>query len=209
MCLLETPLFSRLSLCLFLLYPWTAWSSVVVDFDTAQPLQPRHVELGGQLSAGDSVWASGAKGRLGLMPGLDGHLTLAGIIVEDNVGYEFGFGGRYQLMTAAQTAGIVDVAVATDLAIGMAGPLFSVSSDVKGIVSRSFRYHGKRDITLAANAGLALTMVSIEDGANDGQMGVLVGGTVALDLTNSMTVAFDVAYRDSLKRIGLGLAHYF
>ena len=205
----DPPLFKHLLFSIFVLSPGSALASMVVDFDTAQTLQPRHVELGGQLAAGDSIWATGAKGRLGIISGIDANIGLAGILVDDNVGFELGFGGRYQLMTAAQTSGIIDVATAVDFAIDMAGPLLSVSSDVKGIVSRSFRYRGKRDITLAANTGIALTMVSIDEAANDGQLGFLIGGTIALDLSTSMTVAFDVAYRDSIKRVGIGLAQFF
>ena len=160
---METPLLNRFVLLLSIICPATVLASVLVDFDTAQTLQPRHVELGGQFSAGDP-WATGAKGRLGIMPSLDGHIALAGTLIRDDVGYELGFGGRYQLMTAAETAGIVDVATAADLAIGMAGPGLAVSTDVKGIISRSFRYHGKRDIILAANTGLALTMISVDEG---------------------------------------------
>ena len=46
---------------------------------------------------------------------------MAGVVIDGEV-VEFNLGGRYQLLTTAQTLGWIDVAASTDMALTMAGP---------------------------------------------------------------------------------------
>lgn len=199
----------RLYLLSCLFFVSTASASTLVDFETAQTLKPQHVELSGQMAAGDSVWAVGARGRVGLLPRLDGQLSMAGVVINDEVGYEFNLGGRYQLLTTAQTLGWVDVAVSTDMALTMAGPLLMTSLDVRGLASRAFEYATGRDVTVGLAAGLTETMYSVSGGANGNRLGWTAGAVIQLDLGPALKTGVDIAYRDDVKRFGIVVAKDF
>ena len=199
----------RLYLLSCLLFASTASASTLVDFETAQTLEPQHVELSGQLATGDSIWAVGARGRMGLVPRLDGQLSLAGVLIEDEVGYEFNLGGRYQLLTTAETLGWVDVAVGSDIALTMAGPLLMTSLDLRGMASRSFEYANGRDVTVGMVIGVTETMYSVSGGANGNRLGWTAGTVIQLDLGPALTTGVDISYRDEAKRFGVVVAKDF
>ena len=199
----------RLYLLSCLLFASTASASTLVDFETAQTLEPQHVELSGQLAAGDSIWAVGARGRMGLVPRLDGQLSLAGVLIDDEVGYEFNLGGRYQLLTTAETLGWVDVAVGSDIALTMAGPLLMTSLDLRGMASRSFEYANGRDVTVGMVIGVTETMYSVSGGANGNRLGWTAGTVIQLDLGPALTTGVDISYRDEAKRFGVVVAKDF
>ena len=200
----------RLYLLSCLFFASTASASTLVDFETAQTLKPQHVELSGQMAAGDSIWAVGARGRMGLVPRLDGQLSLAGVVINDEVGYEFNLGGRYQLLTTAETLGWVDVAVGTDMALTMAGPLLMTSLDLRGMASRAFEYANGRDVTVGTGRRADRDHVQRiwrgqwESPGMDGLRTV-----IQLDLGPALTTGVDISYRDEAKRFGIVVAKDF
>lgn len=202
-------MFCRLSILLILCLPSLSLASNVLDFDTALTLEPQHIELGGQAAAGDGYWALGAKARLGLFEDLDAHAALAFIVIDDEIGAEFGFGPRYRLMDTSQTWGLVDVATAADLSVGLAGDILSVSLDPKVVISRNFRYSKAREFFFGLAGGGAITMVSVSGADNEKQFGVYAAITMGLDLTKNVRFALDIALRDQIKRVGGTLITYF
>jgi hypothetical protein len=202
-------LFRRLAISLALILPNTGLASNVLDFDTALTLEPQHIEVGGQAAAGDGYWAAGAKARLGLAQGLDAHVVGALIIIDEEFGFEVGFGPRYRLLETSQTGGFVDVATAGDFSVGLAGSILSVSLDPKLMVSRNFRYSKAREFFFGLAGGPAITMVSVSGAENERNIGLYAALTMGLDLTSNVRFALDVALRHQIKRVGGTLMTYF
>ena len=83
--------------------PQMSWAQVGIDVDTARIVKPQHAEVIGGLTGASGKWALSTKGRLGIADRLDAHVSLSGIYLEDNVGFEYAMGARYGIFGIGKT----------------------------------------------------------------------------------------------------------
>ncbi len=177
--------------------------------DTAQILPPQHLEASAGFAAGDSHWAIGATGRLGIAKKIDATLRLGLLIQDGEAGFESALGGRFQLFDAASTADIVDIALGIDLSFAFAGPAFTTGIDPKLLFSRHFSITEKREFFVGVGAGAAVTSLDANGLGDENRFGALVSVVAGLDIYDNLRFTGEFTWRDDLKRIGGAVGYRF
>lgn len=182
--------------------PATAHALVLQSFDTARPVAPQHIEAGAGFSAGDALYALYAQGRIGLLAELEGSLAIGGIVYDEALGFEVDLGGKFRALSTADTNGIVDIAAGGHFAFVKTDDVFLFGADPEIMVSRHFALPGDRELFVGVILGAALTVVDIDGGGDDVDLG-LVGALVAgVDIVEDVGFVLEGRWRDDLWRFG-------
>lgn len=180
--------------------PSVAGAVALPGFDTARPMAPQHIEAGAGLVGLDSAYGLFALGRLGILPELEARLTAGALLLDGDVGFEVDLGGKFRLLPAE--AAFVDVAVGGEVAFTKTADVFLVGLDPVAHASRHFALPGDRELFVGVTVGAALTVVDLDGGEDDTQLG-FVGGLVAgVDIVEGVGFVLDGRWRDDVWRLG-------
>lgn len=180
--------------------PGTASALGIQGFDTARPVAPQHIEASAGFSAGDALYAAYARGRIGLLPELEGNIAVGGIVLDEALGFEVDLGGKFRPIAAADMG--VDIAFGGHLAFAKTDDIFQFAIDPEVMVSRHFALPGDRELHVGLIVGAALTFVDLDGGGDDTFFGFVGGLTAGVDVVEDIGFALEGRWRDENWRFG-------
>lgn len=183
----------------------SAGAVTLLGFDTARPTAPQHIEAGAGIVALDDAYAAFAQGRIGLLPELEARLGAGVLLLDGGFGFEVGIGGKFRLLPAE--AAVVDIAVGGELAFTKTVDVFLGGVDPVVHASRHFALPGERELFVGATLGAALTLVDLNGGDDEAQLGFLGGLTAGVDIVEDLCFALETRWRDGVWRLG-GMATF-
>lgn len=185
---------------LALFTPGAALALGIQGFDTARPVAPQHIEASAGFSAGDALYAAYARGRIGLLPELEGNIAVGGIVLHEALGFEVDLGGKFRPVAAADMG--VDVAFGGHVAFAKTDDVFEFAVDPEVMVSRHFALPGDREIHVGLIVGAALTFVDVDGGGDDTLFGFVGGLTAGVDVVEDIGFSLEGRWRDEIWRFG-------
>jgi len=172
----------------------------IQGFDTARPVAPQHIEASAGFSAGDALYAAYARGRIGLLPELEGNLAAGILVLDEALGFEVDLGGKFRPISAADA--VVDVAFGGHVAFAKTDDIFQFAIDPEVMVSRHFGLPGDRELHVGLIVGAALTFVDVDGGGDDTLFGFVGGLTAGVDIVEDIGFALEGRWRDEIWRFG-------